>query len=110
MGYSTSADGFSRLPKRQPSFRRIAANRGSPANVREQIGRRLFLFGAKPGRRKYPRDPGYGDQPGTEFQELAPVMAAQGAAGGPPAAGKSKTNPIEPIEDKAFVVIDMHEI
>lgn len=28
---------------------------GSPAAVRDRIERRLFLFGAKPGRRKYPQ-------------------------------------------------------
>ena len=66
---------------------------GSPANVRERIERRLFLFGAKPGRRRYPRDPRFLDQPWTEFEEMAPAMAAQGAAGGPHAAGRGKNEP-----------------
>ncbi len=30
---------------------------GSPADVRRRIEARLFIFGAKPGKRKYPRQP-----------------------------------------------------
>jgi hypothetical protein len=56
---------------------------GSPANVRDRIERRLFLFGAKRGKRKYPRDPRAADQSWAEFDEIPAPTSAQEAVTGP---------------------------
>lgn len=49
---------------------------GSPANVRSRIEQRLFLFGAKPGRRKYPRGSRSADRFGGGSDEISPGTAA----------------------------------
>jgi hypothetical protein len=50
---------------------------GSPANVRNRIEHRLFLFGARPGKRKYPRDPRPTEPAWTEFGQIPAPMAAR---------------------------------